>query len=550
MSRTLTKGKAVADAPRMRVTYIYSLLAFATLLTFGSLQLFVEGDPLLGYLEIAGSVAILLIAAGLKITRNIALACHLILLSILTMLAVMLLTGGTAGTGLFWVFIFPVSAFFLTSKKAGVWWMLALFVIIGLIMVGSLLGYLTTPYSLITLRQLLATLVVVSIGIYVYQQSRETLARETQKSSVASKEDRVKADIIIDNIGEGVVAVDAKGNIIRINKVASDMLGWNLDELNGKAFAEVVPMIDATGNEVAITERPLAQTLQGGEELRLDTTYLRKDGSPFAAEITSKPIIVDGKVHGAIATMRDTTTEDAIDRAKTEFVTLASHQLRTPISAISWVSELLLHGDAGKLNPEQADYIKQVYTSNKRMAALVDAMLTASSLELGSLSVHSERIDLAKLSREALEQQFEALPTDKILHIKEQYDPELTPVNFDATIVKTILQNLLSNAFKYTLNDGTITVSIEAKDAIVISVGDTGVGIPTRQQPKIFTRLFRADNAKHQDTDGTGLGLYIVKQMAEYVGGEINFESEEHKGSTFTVTLPLKVTSTKEGETA
>jgi signal transduction histidine kinase len=112
------------------------------------------------------------------------------------------------------------------------------------------------------------------------------------------------------------------------------------------------------------------------------------------------------------------------------------------------------------------------------------------------------------------------------------------------------LQNLLSNAFKYTLNDGTITVSIEAKDAIVISVGDTGVGIPTRQQPKIFTRLFRADNAKHQDTDGTGLGLYIVKQMAEYVGGEINFESEEHKGSTFTVTLPLKVTSTKEGETA
>jgi PAS domain S-box-containing protein len=550
MPRAITEGKKRADAPQMRVTYIYALLAFATLSVFGVLQIFVEKDPALGYLEIASGLTALLIAGGLKLTRNITLASHLILLNILVMLAVMLLTGGTAETGLLWVFIFPVAAFFLTNKKMGAWWMVALFILIVLIMIGSHFGLITTPYSFVTLRQLLASVVVVTIGIYVYQQSREAMARQAQESTVASKEDRIKADIIIDNIGEGVVAVDAKGNIALINKVAADMLGWKMEELQGKAFAEVIPMVDASGNEISITERPLARTLKAGEALRLDTTFLRKDNSSFAAEITSKPIIIDGRVHGAIATMRDTTTEDAIDRAKTEFVTLASHQLRTPISAISWVSELLLHGDAGKLNPEQSDYVQQVYQSNKRMAALVDAMLTASSLELGDLTVHAEQVDLPKISREVLEKQFQALPSNKILHIKEEYDPELTNVIFDTEIVKTILHNLLANAFKYTPSDGTITIAIEAKDAIVIKISDTGVGIPLRQQPKIFTRLFRADNVKHEDTDGTGLGLYIVKMMSEYVGGNITFTSEEHKGTTFTVTLPLKNKPAEKEETA
>jgi PAS domain S-box-containing protein len=550
MPRTITEGKKRADAPQMRVTYIYALLAFVTLSVFGVLQIFVEKDPTLGYLEIASGIAALLIAGGLKLTRNIVLASHLILLTILIMIAVMLLTGGTAGTGLLWAFIFPVAAFFLTNKKMGTWWMIALFVLIILITIGSHFGLITTPYSFVTFRQLLASVIVVTIGIYVYQQSREAMARQTRASTVASKEDRIKADIIIDNIGEGVIAVDAKGNIALTNQVAADMLGWKIEELQGKSFAEVIPMVDAAGNEVSITERPLARTLEAGEALQIDATYLRKDSTSFAAEITSKPIVIDGKVHGAIATMRDTTTENAVDRAKTEFVTLASHQLRTPISAISWVSELLLHGDAGKLNAEQSDYVQQVYKSNKRMAALVDAMLTASSLELGDLTVHTEQVDLAKISREVLEKQFEALPEDKILHIKEQYDPELTNVIFDITVVKTILHNLVANAFKYTPSDGTVTIAIEAKDAIVIRVSDTGVGIPIREQPKIFTRLFRAENVKHQDTDGTGLGLYIVKMMAEYVGGSVTFTSEEHKGSTFIVTLPLKNKPAKEEEPA
>lgn len=552
MPRMLTDGKSRVDAQRMRVTYIYALLAFATLSAFGTLQILVEGKPVLGYLELAASFAILLTTAGLKLTRNISLASHLILLAILVMLLVMLLTGGTANTGLLWVFLFPVSAFFLTNKKTGLWWMLALFAVIGFVMIASHYDLVATPYSLITLRQLLISLVVVAIGIYVYQKSREAITQEAQQSSLASKEDRIKADIIIDNIGEGVVAVDTKGQVVLINKVAADMLGWETLDLKGEVFADVVPMIDAAGSKVSPSENPFIRTLKEKDELRLDTTYLRKDGSAFTAEITCKAITIDGEVHGVIGTLRDTTAEHAIDRTKTEFVTLASHQLRTPISAISWVAELLLHGDGGELTPEQSDYVQQIYQSNKRMAALVDAMLTASTLELGNLPLHPEDIDLTKISRDALKKQFETLPAHKILHIKEKYDPNLENVQFDANVIKTILQNLVANAFKYTPSDGTITITIiiTSGDELVLEVSDTGIGIPLRQQSKIFTRLFRADNIKHQDTDGTGLGLYIVKMMAEYVGGHVTFTSKENSGSTFTVHLPLHDTSTKEGKSS
>ena len=542
---------------KTRITYIYALVAFASLLAFGLLQILVEGKPTLGQIEIGASLTFLLAAVGLRATRNVNLACNLIILSILVSVMVMLITGGTANTGILWAYIFPISAFFLTNKRVGMWWMVAMFSTIGVFMVIAQYPWINIPYDLITLRQLLVSLFVTTIGIYVYQQSREDITQEAQKSDAASKENRIKADFIVDHIGEGVVAVDAEGRIVLVNRAAADMLGWDVRKLLHQIFTEAIPMHETNGRNVDVADRPLTHTLQRGEGTYMDATYVRKDGSTFVAALTTKPIIVDGKVRGAIVTFRDTTAEQTIDHAKSEFVTLASHQLRTPISAISWVSELLIHGDAGKLTKEQEDYVHQIYHSNKRMAALVDAMLTASSLELGNLPVRPEPVDLTAIAREVLEQRFALLPHDKILHVKEQYDPDLVTPSFDPNIVRMILQNLLANAFKYTPTDGTITITIKDIDnEIVIEVSDTGVGIPLHQQAQIFTKLFRAENVKHQDTDGTGLGLYIVKKVTEYVGGRISFVSEEHKGSVFTVYLPKdgmepqEVTTQKMSKTA
>jgi PAS domain S-box-containing protein len=544
-------------AEQTRVIYIYSLLSFLSLVGFGSLQI-LEGNAWLGILEVIGGLVAVLIMIGLYVTHNVAIARNMLLLCILTFLIVMIATGGTAGTGIFWLFLFPVSAFFLAGKKGGLLWMAALLSAVLIFMMLQERSLVTLPYSFITLRQMLITLLVVTIGIYAYQQSRENMAVETLKSQETSVEEKLKAEMIIENIDEGVVALSASGKIVLASHAGENLLGWKSGQLVGKNFFDAIPMVDAAGKPVKNSKRPMWLALNEKKSTKRPATYLRRDKSALAVDITSKAIVVDGKVRGAIGTFRDITEESAIDRAKSEFVTLASHQLRTPISAIAWMSELLMHGDAGKLKTEQADYVQQIYHSNKRMAALVDAMLTTSSLELGSLPIRPEPVDLPRLCRQILEQLLDTLPADKILHIKEHYDPALPTESLDPNVMKTILQNLITNAFKYTPKNGTVTITIKKSneklndspgDNLLIEVADTGMGVPIDEQSKIFTKLFRATNVKHQDTDGTGLGLYIVKTITEYVGGKIRFESEEGKGSTFSVLLPLTSMSKKE-ETA
>jgi signal transduction histidine kinase len=240
--------------------------------------------------------------------------------------------------------------------------------------------------------------------------------------------------------------------------------------------------------------------------------------------------------------------EKAIDLAKSEFLTLASHQLRTPISAIGWLSELLLSGDMGKLNHEQKEHVEHIYASNQRLASIVDAMLIVSGLELKKLDMRIELVDLVAVSRKQLADQV-SLHSDKMLQVSEKYPDQLPKLRLDPRLIKIILQNIFSNALKYTPKNGEVEVSImqtdqqinpKSKGSILISVRDTGYGISADQQAAVFSKLFRAENIKRHDTDGTGLGLYIVKEVLDEVGGNIWFESEEGKGSTFYVMLPLE----------
>ncbi|HSW89103.1 MAG TPA: HAMP domain-containing sensor histidine kinase [Candidatus Saccharimonadales bacterium] len=242
--------------------------------------------------------------------------------------------------------------------------------------------------------------------------------------------------------------------------------------------------------------------------------------------------------------------EKNLEVEKSEFIVLASHQLRTPISAIAWFSEMLLHGDAGRLTKEQEDHLIQIYQSNKRMAYLVDAMLQASQLESNSFPIKPETIKFTELSHKILVDEVKRQNTVRIAHVEELYDPAITTIFFDPNIAKIILQNLFSNALKYTPSSGSIKIEIRlsrqkpytnditSNEGILIKVQDTGYGIPASQRRKIFTKMFRAENTKVKDTDGTGLGLYIIKLLLQQIGGNIRFESKENKGTTFIVWLP------------
>ncbi len=230
---------------------------------------------------------------------------------------------------------------------------------------------------------------------------------------------------------------------------------------------------------------------------------------------------------------------EATDKAKTEFVSLASHQLRTPLTAISWYTEMILRGDMGKVLPEQRKYLEEIYGGDQRMIKLVNTLLDVSRLELGTFTVRPEPIQLKDVAESVLAELHPQIIVQKIT-LDKHYDSNLPVIPADPQLIRMIFQNLLSNAIKYASVNSKIRfdISIQGPNAL-IKVWNNGAEIPKEAQPKIFTKFFRDDLARQKDSDGNGLGLYIVKSIVENSGGKIWFESAENKGTTFYVTLPL-----------
>ena len=283
-------------------------------------------------------------------------------------------------------------------------------------------------------------------------------------------------------------------------------------------------------------------------------------GRVIALRMAAVPVRDDaGTLRFVAVVFDDVTKEKEIDRAKTEFVSLASHQLRTPLSSINWYSEMLLDGDAGKITKEQKKYLQEIYRGNKRMVDLVDALLNVSRIELGTFMVEPIPMNVVLAAASVLADLKQTIKKKKIV-LKEVYAKDIPQLMADSKLMRIIFQNIFSNAVKYTPEGGSVLLAIEvlkkgqmvdgkkvSREMLLITVADTGYGIPKEQQDKVFTKMFRADNVRERDPEGTGLGLYLVKSIVEHVNGTIWFESEEGKGSTFYIALPLEGMKKKEG---
>lgn len=367
---------------------------------------------------------------------------------------------------------------------------------------------------------------------------------------------KLKDEAILSSIGDGMIVIDENENIILVNQRAEDMLGYNAEEFLGRKWHEALVLKTEAGAPVPLQDRPVKQaflTQKRASALPLITPsktyyFTRKDGSRFPVEIIASPIILEGKSLGVVEVFRDITQEKEIERVKTEFVSIASHQLRTPLSTINWYSEILLSGDAGDLTSYQKEYLNEIYKGNKRMIDLVNALLNVSRLEVGAFIVETKEMNLSEVVKEVLNELKPQIQAKNIV-VEENYDKAMPPVYADFSLVKVILQNLITNSIKYTPQGGKVQIEIapKANKTFIITVGDTGIGIPKEQQPKIFTKLFRADNARETDPDGTGLGLYIIKSIIDQTSGKIWFESEEGKGTRFYISAPTEWMRPKAG---
>ncbi|MCX6796801.1 MAG: ATP-binding protein, partial [Candidatus Falkowbacteria bacterium] len=360
---------------------------------------------------------------------------------------------------------------------------------------------------------------------------------------------KAKDEALLASIGEGVVAVDESERIIAVSKATEKMLGWRFDEIKGKNLSDIIPIINEQGEFIPKEKRPMHLALSTSKIITTTTCfYVRKDGTRFPVAIAVAPIILEGKIIGAIDNFRDITKEKEIDKAKTEFVSLASHQLRTPLTSIKWYSDMLLEGDAGDLNPKQKKFVGKLYQGNERMVDLVRNLLNVSRIELGVLAVNPRPIDIGELFKEVIKEQAFAVQEKKHKVVVEI--PEGLPkISTDSTLARMIWQNLFSNAIEYTPPKGKITCTAEKKDKeIIIAIKDTGIGIPQKQQNQVFQKLFRGNNAVREHSEGNGLGLYITKAMVEALSGKIWFKSKEGEGTTFYVSLPIKGPKIRSGQ--
>lgn len=230
-----------------------------------------------------------------------------------------------------------------------------------------------------------------------------------------------------------------------------------------------------------------------------------------------------------------------IDRMKSEFISVAAHQLRTPLSAVKWTMKMLIDGDIGFLTHEQRTFLMQGYISNERIINLVNDLLNVARIEEGRFGYKFAMIQIEDLIESIILDVNHKIKEKKIIFKFERSNLAKPPkVKIDPSRIRLVIQNLLDNAIKYTPNGGAVTISVKySKLGLEVVVKDTGMGIPKDQQKQLFTKFFRGNNAIKSQTEGTGLGLFIVKNIVEKHYGKIWAESEENKGTTFRFTVPF-----------
>jgi len=346
-----------------------------------------------------------------------------------------------------------------------------------------------------------------------------------------TEEEKNKTQAIITNFTDGLFLFDEKSNLVLVNPQAEVFFGIRARDLINKPISELstVPalssLVEFLKSEVKGIFR---KEFQASQDLVL--------------EISTVPITGgEGGKLGTLVIFHDVSREKMVERMKTEFVSIAAHQLRTPLSAIKWTLKMLLDGDFGKITKEQEDFIGKTYLSNERMINLINDLLNVTRIEEGRYLYKPAKTDIEAVVQSVVDSYKEESKKRRVEVEFKKPGKKLPLVLVDVEKIRLAIQNLFDNAIRYTPAGGKVTVSLKhAKKEVELSIEDTGIGIPEDQKARVFTKFFRAANVMRIDTEGSGLGLFITKNIIEAHGGRIWFESKENKGSTFHFSLPVK----------
>lgn len=343
--------------------------------------------------------------------------------------------------------------------------------------------------------------------------------------------------VVLDSAFNHIIITDIGGAILYANHGAEVITGYTKEEMLGNT-----PRLWGGLMSNKFYKDMWHTIVDEKKPFISEVNNLKKTGEEYIARVRISPIMSaeSGMPLGFVGAEEDITPIVRSAELEKEFVSTASHQLRTPMSGALWVIERLLRKE--KLSEEGKDYLQDIRLSISRLNALVDTLLNLSHIEGGHLTVSLQKLDVVDLIKKYIVDEWQPLVDKKNLQIIFKTKIEKLNIETDRNIFRNIFQSLISNAIEYTSEKGKISIVLEKLDnSFVFSIKDTGIGIPKEEQKYIFNKFYRASNAKLEKTDGTGIGLFIAKQSTNLLGGEIWFESDPKEGTTFYVKLPLEL---------
>ena len=384
---------------------------------------------------------------------------------------------------------------------------------------------------------------IFSLVLWVRRQKTDdnTSSLKNRLSAVENK-----SDVVINAIDDGVLAISKDGNIELINPSAQQIIGWDQGDALGLNWKSVLKLVTSDGKDVEELENPIAQSLSKNQPTHNDKLFLLTSSEKrILVSIVSSPVGTEGE--GVIVVFRDITKEKAEEREQAEFISTASHEMRTPVASIEGYLGLALNPATAHIDEKARDFITKAHESAQHLGRLFQDLLDISKIEDGRMKNNPKIINVNEflkdifdgLATKAYEKQLNYIFMPDI--IDEGKEKSLQPIfyaNIDPDHFREVVSNLIENAIKYTPS-GEVVVNVTGDDKqISVSVKDSGIGIPAEDIPHLFQKFYRVDNSDTREIGGTGLGLYLSRRLAEAMSGNLRVESKYKEGSTFYLEIP------------
>lgn len=357
-----------------------------------------------------------------------------------------------------------------------------------------------------------------------------SILQDVREERNKAEEEKNKTLAIITNFSDAIFVFDRDNNLLLVNPKAEHFFGIKGEEITGKSISGISRIVSIRPLVKLLTKKTkkiFRQELELREDLILETSLI--------------PVMRETEKLGTLVILHDITREKLIEKMKSEFVSLTAHQLRTPLSAMKWTMKMLLDEELGKINEEQREFLENNYESNERMISLINDLLNVTRIEEGRFLYDLIPTDLEETIKSITDSYEEEAKRKKIKLVFKKPVKKIPEIMLDSDKIKMAIENLVDNAVRYTLSGGEVTISLkQVEKTVEFSIEDTGVGILKKQKARIFSKFFRGTNVMKMDTEGSGLGLYITKNIIDAHGGKIWFESELDKGAKFYFQLPIK----------